>query len=302
MSHPWPSDIPTIFAKAQALRGALLRARTIASIEEELREFRQCASAGGIYSIRRNHENIWVRSRRCNDDSPFDNIIDLLYPPAGSPDFGRAQYPGSQIFYASWNLHTALEEIGAMADDLIQVVNLRVREPVELICRVVGELQFFHAAGRSQLRSGPAAEFLHQEMAADPLSFSASVLFNSVMAEIFRLPTKRPHDYKISAAYAEWYFQTGGGLIFPSVESPGAMNLAVPATVFDAKFEVLDTSVVRVVDYVGYGIYLLKTEHNSSNFADDGSIDWKNSTPVPSTRGPFGNVVIDPKYVGWRKT
>jgi RES domain len=297
-NSPMP-DLPTLFAKTEALRGALLQARTIASLERQLEEFRHCA--GEVYDIKRDYAQLWCRARLCLNNEPFSDLSRLLYPPDGSPDFGRAQYRGSKVLYASWNDHTALEEIGTTVGDLVQIVHCRVRSPLQLTCQVVGELQFFHASGRSQIRAGPAAEFLHKERREKPYEFLASVLFDSVLAETFRKPVKRSYEYKVSAAYAEWYYQSGGGLIYPSVEHLGAMNLAVPANIFDTKFEVLSTSVFRVIDYVGYGIFNLRLERFSSGFHPDGTIDWSKTTPLPYLLNAFGGAVVDPTHVGWRK-
>ena len=291
-------NLETLFKKAEALRGAVLKARTIESIDDQLKDFLQDHQ---IIGMARTHEQIWYRARNCQSRDRFDSIHELIYPPNGATDFGRAQYPRSRVLYASWNLPTALEEIGISTGDAVQVIILRLRKGVVLPCHVVGELQFFHYSGRTQFRAGPAEQVIRDMQFHE--GFLEKIFIDSVMSEFFRAYVKRFYEYKVTAAFSECLLRAEGGLIYPSVESIGAMNLAVSSNVFDKNFEVLGTAVFSVSKYVGYGLYELQKKHESSDFHENGDIDWKNGKPVTAeSLGPFGNIQMNPDYVGWRKT
>ena len=104
---------------AESLRGANLQSRSIEWIRAQLAVL--CASYTAI-AIDRSAEQIWYRARKCNAESGFSSLQETLYPPAGSVVFGRANLPGSPVFYASWNEMTAFDEVGVEAGDYIQVI------------------------------------------------------------------------------------------------------------------------------------------------------------------------------------
>jgi hypothetical protein len=85
--------------------------------------------------------------------------------------------------------------------------------------------------------------------------------------------------------------------MYPSVKMHNALNIAVPAQVFDLRFEVLATRVCRVVHRYDYGLYLCSGNRSSYDFATDGTIRWESDKKIPCA--PGGHIV--PGYQGWRK-
>lgn len=128
------------------------------------------------------------------------------------------------------------------------------------------------------------------------------VFIDSFIAETFRknVSDSETHEYKLSAIYAEKLHKAGGGFIFPSVKSAGAMNIAVPGEVFDTKFEVLDTHLLEVVDSFSYGLYQLRNIGYTSTFSPNGDINWSvNKQLIPQIGQYFGQT-YDPMHIGWR--
>lgn len=293
------NDLDTLFEKAQALRGAMLKARTKESVAAQLFDFLQGVDFIGLPQT---YEQVWFRARKCEDRERFDSLHELIYPAEGPRDFGRAQYPRSRVLYASWNLRTALEETGIVsAGDRVQVITTRLRSGVEMPCHVIGELQHLHYAGRSQLRPESEAQQLWNILSNEGDLFRSRIFIDAVMSEFFRAIVKRAYDYKITAAFSEGVLSAKGGLMYPSVEGMGAMNLAVSAKVFDELFEVLDTTVFQILKYLGYGLYQAEPLCMSSNFRANGDIEWQEGKSVESSVGPYGNLRVDPDRIGWRK-
>lgn len=284
---------------ADALRGADLRTKSVESIKTALSEF---LSGYSPIAIGRSSHQIWFRARLCSGPSGYSSLHEMIYPPSGCPDFGRAQLPGSSVLYASWNAPTALDEVGAQSGSHVQIIRLRPIEGVDIPCHVVGEYQKFHQSGGSLVNSEKLIGSLAQIQDANPTDFVRSVFIDSFISELFRYPAKRSFEYKITAAYSELLHLGAGGLIYPSVESLGAMNLAVPARVFDTKFEVVDTKVWTVEEAFGYGIYSLSPLRSSCDFDESGVIRWDSKMRRDFSWTPQTGIRERKHIAGWRKS
>jgi hypothetical protein len=88
----------------------------------------------------------------------------------------------------------------------------------------------------------------------------------------------------ITAALAKLIFRTRRGIMYPSVEIPGGVNLAIPAKLFAGRFEVLWTDIVEVGRYLGCGVYIPPASvRYSEEFGDNGDISWKSSRKLLET-------------------
>lgn len=291
-------SLDDLFAMAESIRGANLRARTVDSIREQLLAL---LSGYELNGIGRSSHQVWYRARRCEGGTEFSSLSDMIYPPSGSPDFGRAQLPGSSVLYASWNPFTALDEIGAQAGDMIQIIALRPIAGVDVPCHVVGEYQNFNNSGRSLLRSEKIEQYMSHLQSTDIKRFISSVFVDSVVAELFRYPVKRAFEYKFTAVYSELLLRAKGGLIYPSVETSGGMNLAVSAATFDSEFEVLSTEVLKIERSYGYGLYVCSLLRQSCDFETNGCINWGSMQHREFIRTPQAGLQEAQHIPGWRK-
>jgi hypothetical protein len=196
---------------------------------------------------------------------------------------------------------TALDEIGAQAGDIVQLIALRPIAGVDVPCHVVGEYQSFYSSGRSLLRSGVIERHLGAELAKDADAFARSVFIDSVLAECFCHPAKRAFEYKLTAVYSELLHRGGGGLIYPSVATSGGMNLAIPATTFDSQFEVVFTQVLKVESAFGYGLYTMTPLRYSCDFKSAGEINWESGSRRVFQWSPQGGLHETQDRPGWRK-
>lgn len=295
------SDIPSLnqlSKMAESLRGANLRSRSVDSIKVELSEFLR---GYRLLGIGRSSHQMWYRARLCETSKGYSSLHEMIYPSSGSPDFGRAQLPGSSVLYASWNVPTALDEVGAQPGDHVQLISLRPIANIDVPCHVVGEYQRFFSSGRSWIYSEILANEVAQMQATNFNEFMRCVFIDSVISELFRYQVKRPFEYKITAAYSELLHLAQGGTIYPSVESFGAINIAIPAKVFDLKFEVVNTEVYKIEEAFGYGLYSLSPLRLSCDFQTSGDINWESKMRRDFQWNPQEGLRERQPSPGWRK-
>ncbi|MDP2715923.1 RES family NAD+ phosphorylase [Rheinheimera sp.] len=262
--------------------------------------FKQLIRSYYLFGITRSHHQVWYRARVCENGEIFHNVDQMIYPKNGSPSFNRASFPNTKVLYAGWNSRLALEEIGAKAGDLVQLIRLRVKSPVEFPCAIIGEYQAIFNSGRSIINSEKSELAVEESLKMHPAYVLAQAFVDSAIAEIFRSdPIAK--DYFVSATIAEdFILDKAQGLMYPSVRTAHCVNLAVRAEDFDKNFEVLDTMVSKVAGYHGYGLYALEPLAQTCEISADGSFIWDSKREITSTLGRRRDEQISADFVGWR--
>lgn len=269
--------------------------------EEARSLFRELCAEYSMPGITRSCHQVWFRARLCEHRDGFSNVKQMIYPESGSLSYGRASMPGAKILYAGWNPRLALEEISAKTGQFVQTIALRVRAPLDFPCAIVGEHQSIFNSGVSIIGSQKLeAGFQAEYTAENPLTYP-QVFVDSVLAEIFRSPSKDPATYVASAAIADQVLSHRQGLMYPSVRTMHAVNLAVRAEDFDETFEVLYSSVSRVNAYHGYGLYDLEPIRQTCAIDQSGEFDWRSNRQFSGSVGTRNGLVVSPDFIGWRK-
>ena len=282
---------------AESLRGANLQSRSVEWIRAQLAVLYASYTAIGID---RSAEQVWYRARKCNAESGFSLLQDCIYPSAGSIAFGRANLPGLPVLYASWNTTTAFDEVGAEPGDYIQVIAVRPRTGIQFPCHIVGEYQSIINLGGSLVNLRKLEQFVSRLFHDEPASHPANLYIDSFFADSFRRRVERPYEYKTTALFAE-RFLAKGGLMYPSVQNAGGINIAVPADAFDSKFEVISTEFSRIDRFYGYGTYQTTPLKQSCDFASDGTINWDSSKRLPARWNMQEGLRTTEPFDGWRK-
>lgn len=262
--------------------------------------FRSLCKAYQFPGITRSHQHVWYRARICEDASGYSSIYQMLYPPEGSRSFGRASLPGTRVLYAGWNQQVALEEVGASRGHVAQLISLRVQSPVQFRCAVIGEYQAIFNSGRSVVNSQNLEGSLSEELVADIDGAMSKVFVDSVTAEIFRSNISCSNDYVTSAVIADSIVGHHAGLMYPSIRTSHAINLAVHADDFDRNFEVLESTVYEVLDYHGYGLFSLKPLKATCEITSAGQFVWNSKRQMPSTLGSRRDKQVPSDFIGWR--
>jgi hypothetical protein len=248
-------------------------------------------------------EHVWYRAQIC-DSAAFPNLRRMIYAPPDKARMGRANMDGQSTHYACWNLQGALSEVHAVAGDLVQVVAIRSTGAKQVKCVVIGELAYLMQAGRSLVNSKGLSESLANLLArTDPTLALYWHLVDAFFASSFRkdVPRGAPnHEYLLSACLAKKIHAAEGAVLFPSVRTFGAMNIALPASLFDTCFEVIYTQTFRVIDQYRQNVYLMRPELYSEDFELNGSVNWSFQLTPRFSGGPLGSIRIPPQHKGWR--
>lgn len=120
------------------------------------------------------------------------------------------------------------------------------------------------------------------------------------MAELFRKKSDVPNDHLLTATVASTFYRGGLSVLYPSVRTQHALNLAATASVFDETFQVLLAEVHRIDKYHGHGIYETTRLRQSTKFAPDGTIDWSQWVTLQVRPGACGTPEPAPGTIGWR--
>ena len=291
-------EIDDVVSIAETLRGADFQNRSVNWVREQLTLL--VANYKGL-GIGRSSEQVWYRARKCGDESGFSNLRQMIYPPADKVGFGRANLPGVPVLYASRNEMTALDEIGAEVGDHIQIIALRPVAGVDLPCHIVGEYQSINNSGGSLVNSRQIEQFVNKLQHDNPLRHMKALYVDSFLSEAFRKRVLRPFDYKITAVYADKFHKAEGGFMYPSVQTAGGMNIAVPAEDFDAKFEIILTKILKVDRCFGYGLYTSELPKVSCDFNADGTIVWNSSKQLSAQWNLQVGLQVSQSFIGWRK-
>ena len=226
--------------------------------------------------------NIWHRARISPPSEKIrDSLFELIYPNTPSKNFGRLNKPGNRVLYAAWNSITALDEVYAKAGGTAWTIHIRPRTNHQVTAILIGALEQVHKSGRFLYPSQKTAEHLHHYLAAlDPLDRMRAIYLDSFIAALFREPGNK--RYKATSALAEKILAADfTSIIYPSVQTVTAMNLAVRDAVFNQCFEVVSVQRSIIKSSYGYGLYAQGKAEVSNRFSSAGDIDWSASITAP---------------------
>ncbi len=116
--------------------------------------------------------------------------------------------------------------------------------------------------------------------------------------ELRRVLVDRVDLDALTATYARMVFDTGQGLLYPSVQARGGMNAVFPAVRFDELYEVLYTEVVHIDDYYGCGVYNVSRARFSCDLEKDGTIRWESKKEIPRKLHWIHGLEVGP-FEGW---
>lgn len=138
-------SIEALVVAIESLRGTPIRRHDERTVKDALLPI---LSAYRPVSHSPHQSSIWWRARKCEGNKRFENLHDLIYPPADKVTFGRANLPNKPAMYASWNTATAVAEVAAQPGDLIQVIGIRRQRLKPFSSLLIGEMQSVYNSGR----------------------------------------------------------------------------------------------------------------------------------------------------------
>lgn len=236
------------------------------------------------------------RSRKCEASQRFNTLTAMIYPPVEKAGLGRANLQNQPALYTSGNFHTTLDEIAAQPGDLVQTIAIRPLKDRQLRAFLGGEFQSVYNSGNSLVGYRKHEQFLQSRLQQLSVEDRAEQLFvDGFFAEAFRREAKRPQEYLPTAVFASHLASRNLAIAYPSVETPHGINVAMASKLFDQTCEVIESQLVEITDYFGFGVYRWKQIAVSNSFAPNGDIQWIEADA--DRRAQFG---VQPKQNWWR--
>lgn len=260
--------------------------------------------SGDLSCITLNGNELWYRAVKCDDANGHSNISRCLHPPNGSKHMGRAQLPDQPVLYASRSQMVAFAELGATVGDFVQISVLRPGLNLDIPCHVVGARQSYYVRNKCPIGGEVLDECLRQHHVDDPNEAIVLAYVDSVLADYFRKEVKEsePYNYKITAFFSERFIGAQGGVIYPSVQIHGGINLALAGSTVDSRLETLWTEVVEIIEDFGHGMYVTQEKRYSEEIDPDGKINWaskRGRSTYPTAEHGNLEVMYQP---GWLKS
>lgn len=221
-----------------------------------------------------NGDNLY-RARKCLDNNPFGNILDLYNPPTPS---GRAS-ADDQVLYASSSMQTCLVEVGPKIGDLVCVAHFDYTDIKEGDFWFIGQIGPYYS-------SKEVSRYLHNSDEIkkynylDPQVLSSLVFLDNLINEIFSTLSSELDNYELN------YFlinaiktkrpdqQNFNGMVFLSTKDAPGLNFAISGKAI-TKLKPTMVNLLRITDiddYGSIGFHLLKNVN--PNNSDSGQLEW----------------------------
>lgn len=298
MPDSFPSkdiSLERIVEIASIFRGSELRGMSAEQIDELLNLIYPALIFNPVIY---DHGHICYRARRCPVEG-WPNVRNCLNPPEGCADFGRASLPHEPVIYSSWNLPTALDEIGAMVGDTVQIVGINVVGGKSINHYAIGDFQRYQNSGRS-LWDDPEGGSIYRRMQREQNAIYSKALYvDSLLAELFASKYAKQHELRVTAHVASTIFRSNLGIVYPSVRAPHSMNIAMHRNLFNSHCQVIYSEVLRIKQLWGYSMYAVERLRWSTGFHSDGTIDWSRVDAPKVPRGKYGSPEPPAETPGW---
>jgi len=194
-----------------------------------------------------------------------------------------------------------LGELRAGPGQFVQVIAVRPRPGVNIPHHTLGDYEHITNSGGSLVNSHKMVEVVSrmiQELQQD--EHLKIMLIDGFLADQFSHSVAQRYEYKLTAAFAKYVFGKKAGLMYPSVEVRGGINIAVPSQMFDEHFEVVCTWVLEVTDYFGHSAYKFRLRRFGCDFEQDGNILWNSKKEMKFTHILQGGMQPLEHVQGWQ--
>lgn len=212
------------------------------------------------------------RARVLSTDNKFPTIRTLSYPSKEACiSFGRCNNPNSPMYYAGVGSELIFSEIGAKIGDIVGILHTSPFK--DIFCIRIGALNLWRRTnGNCLMADSLKAEI--KDIYNDPENIIA-FLFDAFISDYFSRPAD-PITYKLTSAYTSVILNAQsdiGGLIYDSVSHTAGSCIAFKPSVFDSQLRPTEVQIVRITNYLGYGVYDFEQLEYSNEFEDE-KIRW----------------------------
>ncbi|WP_319939982.1 RES family NAD+ phosphorylase [Xenorhabdus littoralis] len=216
---------------------------------------------------------VW-RARKTDEDHPegFDQITDVIYPPAKVTRAGRFNTDGSPVLYATVSNHGCLAEVCAEPGDKVQVAAFTLNPKQKLHCISLGRVVRAH-----KWNSG---DFSDVQKVLTPYSEEEKTsifLIDSFLTDVFSDDRAKNNKYIHTTVLAD-VIRNGNdeldAIVYSGVESEGAKNYVINCDAMP-KFNIPDIYLIEITKKHPYGFYEWKLLRQRECYDNNGKIIWK---------------------------
>lgn len=211
---------------------------------------------------------LW-RARKCNDTQiGFENIDDIMQPPAKITPNNRLNNAGEPILYLSTGPHAVLSETHANIGDIFHIVGFKFRENKSIKCASIGEISRYY-----KWQDSTSSEVLDKLIAdTNPHDIDSLIFTDTFLASLLSDRNAKSNDYIHTRILADLLFQNNeiDAITYPGVESEQQKSFAIKPDVINDTFEIANSFVIQVTEKYLCGMYSFETIRQAK------SIDHKN--------------------------
>lgn len=248
-----------------------------------------------------NQNDIWFRARICEQVDKYDQLSDVLVNKHGRPKLGRCNLPDQRVFYAASNRTTAVKEVCAKKDDLVQVTGVRPIGRKPFLNMVLGAYREVDQSG-DMPRVLNLADLIKWHKATNKRTYKQALFIDTMLSELFSNPSE--DKYLLTAALSDHHLKevartaVNGGIVYPSVKHNLGFNLVTTSSGFDEHFEVIVSEVFRIDDVLPNGSFIRTSMFSADDFSVDGTILWEKPLTRIFQQGIHQHEY--PRTPGWR--
>lgn len=232
-----------------------------------------------ILSLKFGRGSIFWRARIINSDI-YENLDELDYPPGSLAKQGRLNDNSSPCFYIAAHKETALAEVEAKENQLVQLAGFRIKTEAPLHLAVIGEFANVHKSGYMHVLGKDPGMAISQILNSLPRQEALKKLYiDKFFASVLADPNASTHGYMFSRALGKSIYarNSAQGIIFPSVKDRGGVNIAVQAIPSDNSFENVCCLVVRTGKKRKFGMIDFSIEKSAERLDEDSNFVWRES-------------------------
>lgn len=208
----------------------------------------------------------FARGRVLGTPERFTTTDTLWHPPGEWCSLGRCNKKNEPMLYAGVGTELVFSEIGARKGDVVGLLHL---SPIEKIyCVHIGAAELWRRTS-GECHLSPEIKKRLAEIHSEPSNIVAFLL-DALVSDFYSQPGL-PDVYKFTSAYASVVSNAHpqiAGLIYNSVDHLSGACLAFRPAAANEQLRPTDVQIVRITEYLGYGIFDFEEIARSSTFHD----------------------------------
>lgn len=208
---------------------------------------------------------------------PWESVKEMSYPPLANARPGRLNDENTPCLYAATHGETALLEIGVKENDVVQLVGFRAKLETPIRIAVIGELLHVHKTGHLRLTGHDPTRSIHRYLNSLGIKRGQALLYiDAFLAHLLADAEAKNSGYVRSRALASMIYRNPDidGIMFPSVQDPLGMNLALRPAPSDSKLHPVCCWHLTVNRIRAFGFIEYDVTGEAEQIAADGKFVW----------------------------